>query len=240
MLEDEYIQASFIVVSPGDAIYSAGGHLALRMSCPIQNVDYIYEFDASLQPNENLIFSFLNGTLKGEYVRLYSDDFFAKIQNENRKSDEFSLNLTPSQEVTLWTNLDNIVDTNFVYPFSPVRYNCCSMLLTAIESSVQRGLFSSSEVSAVLNGSGRDYLYDFFSNSPWTGLLWNILLGFDFDKSQKTEFLYYPKVISTNVQLIKNPVNKESLIDTRANTTVFNEDKNIIFTPTIVFTLLFI
>lgn len=79
MQEDDYIKASLIILSPGEALYSVGGHLALRMSCPIQNVDYIYEFDASLNQNESVVFNFLNGNLKGKYVRLYTSDFFGNV-----------------------------------------------------------------------------------------------------------------------------------------------------------------
>lgn len=240
MKEDDYIKASLIVVSPGKALYSAGGHLAIRMACPLQNVDYIYEFDATLNTNESLIFNYLNSNLKGEYIRLFSSDFFNKVHSENRQVEIYPLNLTPGQEIILWSKLDDAVDAKFAFPFSPSHNNCCSMLLSIVDESVQPGLFSSAEVSEHLNGSNRKYLEDFFSNSQWTGLLWNVLLGIDFDKPQETAYLYYPKIIKKYVSLILNPVNHKTLIDRGSDTTIFHHDNHWSITPSFIFVFLLI
>ena len=240
MKDNDYIFAALVVVSPGRALYSAGGHLAIRMTCPLQNVDYVYEFDASLNTNESLVLNYLNGCLKGEYIRLYSSDFFGKVHEENRMFYEYPLNLTPDQEVKLWSNLDNAVDSNSIFPFTPAKYNCCSMILSIVEESVQTGLFSSQRVSNALNGSGRQYLDDFFFNSPWRGLFWNIILGIDFDKSQKTIFLYYPKIIGKYVSLIYNPLNNKSLISREQDAKAFSSDKHEMMTPSFIFIILLI
>lgn len=240
MRDENYINASIIIVSPGTAIYSAGGHLALRMQCPLQNTDYIYEFDATLKRNESLLLNYLNGYLMGEYVRLFSSDFFDKVVSQNRTFDEYKLNLTPEQKVTLWSNLDNSVDSNYIYPFTPSEYNCCSMILSVIEASVQPGLLSSYVVSDDLHGSCRKYLNDFFYNSPWTGLFWNIILGLDFDKYKDPIFLYYPKVIGKYISLIENPANREKLIEYKTHSINFTDNDKSILTPSLTFIILII
>lgn len=240
MKDNDYIRAFLVVVSPGRALYSAGGHVAIRMTCPLQNVDYVYEFDASLNINESLVLKYLNGRLKGEYVRLYSSDFFGNVHEGKRMFYEYPLNLTPDQEVKLWSNLDNAVDSNAIFPFTPAKYNCCSMILSIIEESIQADLFSSQQVSEALKGSGRHYLDDFFSNSPWKGLFWNIILGIDFDKSQETLFLYYPKIIGKYVSLIYNPINNKPLISSEQYAEAFSNDKHKMLTPSFVFIILLI
>lgn len=240
MKDNDYILAALVVVSPGTALYSAGGHLAIRMTCPLQNIDYVYEFDASLNTNESLVLNYLNGRLKGEYVRLYSSDFFGKVEEENRMFYEYPLNLTPDQEVKLWSNLDNAVDSNSIFPFTPAKYNCCSMILSIIDESVQPGIFSSQQVSNALKGSRRHYIDDFFSNSTWKGLFWNIILGIDFDKSQETIFLYYPKIIGKYVSLIYNPINNKPLISKELDAKAFFIDKHELLTPSFVFIILLI
>ena len=43
MNHPEYIEASLLVVSPGKAVYSAGGHLAIRMQCPSKDINNNYK-----------------------------------------------------------------------------------------------------------------------------------------------------------------------------------------------------
>lgn len=241
--EEDYIETSLVVVSPGNAIYSAGGHLALRMKCPYQDIDYIYEFDATLDSDESLIFQFINGTLKGKYIRLFTLDFLSKAHGEERIINEYVLNLSPEQEVCLWENIDNAVDSKEVIAFSPSKNNCCSMILSVIESSLHSELFSSPNISNILNGSGRKYLNDFFGNSQWKGLLWNLILGLDFDQSQESLYLFYPKVIGKYLSLVINPINHKPLIDQKSRVIGFDNTErssHLYITPQIVFTILFI
>lgn len=212
MWDDNYISSSFLVVSPGEKIYSVGGHLALRMKCPVQNVDYIYEFDAVLENDETLIYQYLNRTLEGRYIRLFASDFFAKVISENREFIEYPLSLTPDQKIRLWSCLDNEVDSNSIYPFEPTSINCCSMLLAILEKSIGQDLFAKSNVINASETTGRDYIQDFFEYSPWVGLLWNILIGCEFDRPTSVINLMYPKIIGKSLTSIINPANNEPLV----------------------------
>lgn len=238
MRKDDYIGTTLVIISPGPALYSAGGHLAIRMSCPTQDVDYVYEYDATLNSqDESLVLSYLNGSLKGDYVRLFATDFYNKMHNEGRTCDEYPLNLTPEQEIKLWSSLDDAVDSASSFPFSPAQYNCCSMVLTLVDDAVQPGIFSSPQVSNVLNGSNRKYLDDFFAEAPWRGLFWNTILGIEFDTPLNAHLLFYPKIIGKYVPLIINPANGKPLIDKDSKVTAFNNGDNGVSAPSLMFIL---
>lgn len=241
MKDENYIQASLIVVSPGDAIYSAGGHIALRMRCPTQNIDYVYEFDAKIDENESLIFKYLNGTLEGNYVRLFSDVFNGKLNDENRKSSDYILNLTPMQKVALWTFLDEEVDGENIYSFIPTTNNCCSMLLPLIEKSINSDILSNLNVLSIDKTTGREYLEDFFVFSPWTGLIWDILIGTEFDKPVSAINLLYPKIISHSLSLLVNPENGSNLlIDNKFSQESFIDARYSFLHPKYIFIYIFI
>lgn len=240
MQQEDYIKASLIVVSPGKEIYSAGGHIAMRLSCPIQGVDYIYEFDAAMDDSSSVVAHYLNRTLRGEFVRLYETVFIDNVRKENRQAEEYALNLTPEQEVALWSNLDNAVDNRINYPFSPSEYNCCSTILSMIELAVEDGLFSSPEVMSSLESSGRKSIEDFFCGSPFTGLLWNILLGREFDSPKQAVNLYYPKMIGHTLSLIKNPANGKFLVSSKKGNAEFPSGGYGAFAPHTMFLLVFI
>lgn len=238
MQDENYIRAYLIIVSPGNEIYSTGGHVALRMTCPSQDVDYVYEFDALSDEDNSFVFDYLNGTLRGSYVRIYASHFYNTVTNENRTTDEYPLNLKPEQEVSLWSILDDAVDGHTEFPFTPSKLNCCSMMLTILETSLHEDLFNPLMASDTLSGSGRKYLDDFFSNSEWTGLFWNIILGIEFDFPREAKFLFYPKNLVKYLRLIKNPANNQNLIAADSNTTAFNSEHPIFSSPEFVFILI--
>lgn len=242
MKDENYIKASLVVVSPGDAIYSAGGHIALRMTCSTQDVDYIYEFVAKIGENESLIYRYLNGTLEGNYIRLYADVFYGRMNDENRKSSDYPLNLTPMQEVMLWALLDEAVDgENNRYSFTPTTNNCCSMLLPLIAQAINYDIFSDQYTLNIAKTTGREYLEDVFSVCPWTGLIWNILIGTNFDKPADAINLLYPKIISNSLSLVVNPENGENLlIDNDFSKKSFNDTKRSFLQPKNIFILIFI
>lgn len=241
MRQDDYISASLMVVSPGEKIYSAGGHLALRMKCPVQDVDYVYEFDAVLDDDESLIFAYLNGTLKGQFVRLFASDFCAKVYSENREFIEYPLNLTPEQEVRLWSCVDDEVDSNSIYPFKPTSDNCCSKMLTILEESVEDNLFTKSDVNNLSETTGRDHLEDFFECAPWTGLLWDVLIGHEFDRPASVINLIYPKIIGESLSSIKNPANNKPLVaQNDCPEALFNPTGTHIFRPEYLFSAILI
>ncbi len=241
MWRDDYISSSFIVVSPGEKIYSVGGHLALRMKCPVQNVDYVYEFDAVLENDESLIFQYLNGTLEGRYIRLFASDFCAKVISENRKFIEYPLSLTPDQKIRLWYYIDNEVDSNSIYPFEPTSNNCCSMMLAILEESIEQDLFTKSNVINVSETTGRDYIKDFFEYSPWIGLLWNILIGYEFDRPTCVINLMYPKIIGKSLTSIINPANSEPLVvHSSSSDVLFRNGGNYILSPENIFLMILI
>ena len=232
MRRDDYIDASLLVVSPGAEIYSAGGHVALRLSCPMQDVDYTYEFDAAINAGESLVPKYLNGTLQGAFRRLYTTDFMANASREGRTVNELPLNMTPAQEVRLWAGADDAVDSGAVYPFTPTRSNCCSMISLLIENAVGGGIFTAPSVR--LSGSGRQFIEDFFSGSPWVGLLWDVLLGSDFDRDSTPLNLLYPKAFGRYLAGVTNPADGRPLSRGGAATDGFDVPHTP-FTPTVLF-----
>lgn len=192
MKREDYIRPSLMIVSPGEPLYSKGGHIALRMNCPEKDVDYIYEFNAFIPENGNLIAEYLAGSLRGSFVRRYTKDFLDEAMEEKRNVTEIPLLLAPDKEAELWADLDERADEEpGGYPFEPYDHQCSAMILGCIGSAAGDPLWLNA--AAKTQGTQRDRLTDFFAASPWTGALWNILLGNDFDRQKDPVFYIYPK-----------------------------------------------
>ncbi|MDE5757185.1 MAG: hypothetical protein K2H85_01095, partial [Allobaculum sp.] len=86
---------------------------------------------------------------------------------------------------------------------------------------------------------GRFYIEDCFSASPWTGLLWNILLGYEFDRDKQPVNLLYPKNASSYLSTVENAMTNENLISPiKESDSIFPETKRHAFTPTALFIIL--
>lgn len=193
MKKDDYINVSLLTLSPGDEIYAAAGHLAVRMSCPIQDVDYAYEFVAvSDSPASSYALNFLTGRQKGSYIRHFTSDFYMNANYKHREVTETPLYLTPDQEVTLWSKLDELADAGELLPFIPSTSNCCTRLMQVLEESVGEDTFGSLINSPLYDIDKRNRIEEAAFESPWSGFLWNILFGMDFDRADAPYQLINP------------------------------------------------
>lgn len=235
----DYIEASLLVVSPGKAVYSAGGHLAIRMQCPSKDIDYTYQFNAiQTRENQSFALSYFSGRLQGEYLRYYTSDLLSEVEAEKRFITELPLHLTPKQEVKLWSLLDDAVDApDNSHPFNPIYNNCCSMTLRFVGiTNIDEGF---NDINSILVGSSRRYLEDYFGDAKWTGLAWNLVLGSEFDKEKVPLFLLYPRRLGFYLSRVTVKGGGDFLID---NNEYYNSHEwrtsDSIFTPTLVFALL--
>lgn len=174
-----FVTASMIVASPGDAIYSQFGHSALRMECPRYRLDYCFSFEE--EPGMGGILKFFLGKTDAHMMAVPSAQFLEVYKKEGRQVKQYTLGLTTHQKQELWRLLDNdYVDEN-MRDFNFLQNNCSSVSLTAIENVVTDETIDFNgwpEPFKLINGAGVRYLSRF---SPWLEF-WNMtFLGTESD-----------------------------------------------------------
>ena len=180
MQRDDYIKVYLMITSPGNEAYSVAGHAAIRMVCPTKEVDYCYEYTADVSINQQL--DYIIGNMTGSLCRHHTSSYMSHYTELGRGITALLLNLTPEQEVNLWSELDFGTDNGGKKEFSVMGYNCTSVLRLIIESSLDSDVIKYHDVNPALLGTYRDIFPYVFGDSPWIGLLWNIMNGTDFDK----------------------------------------------------------
>ena len=104
---EDFVIASILISDPVEGMLSLAGHTAIRVQCPIFNLDYVYHYiminkDDSISENQAL--------LTGRFVvQMVADTFATYVQNSediNRGLTEYRLYLTPQEEQKLWQILD--------------------------------------------------------------------------------------------------------------------------------------
>jgi len=126
-----FVTASMIVASPGEAIYSQLGHAALRMECPRYRLDYCFSFEE--EPGTKGILKFFLGKTDAHMMAVPTAQFLEVFKKEGRQVKQYTLNLTLHQKQELWQLLDNdFIDEN-MRSFNFLQNNCSSVSLKSIE-----------------------------------------------------------------------------------------------------------
>lgn len=243
--DDDYIKASLLVAEEGLPIFSAGGHVAIRMECTQKKVDYIYEYVALIKNNYAIDYIF--ETPKGKYLRRYTTDYIKQYEEEKRALHQIELILNPNNEILLWSNLDELVDSNISYGFDFMYENCSSMILKTIEDCIYPNTICFDGLPNEYNGSFREMFPIIFKNSPWATFSWNILLGNDYDINPHMRFKIFPMAyvsewdkFTYNSTVGSTPLFREPTIISQKNhyNTKSSIQPNIIFSIVIILALI--
>ena len=204
----DYIQVSLLVATPGIEVYSTAGHAAIRMQCPSKKVDSCYEF-ASLV-NFDATIEFLNGTVNGMFMRLYTDDYIDRYRKEGRGITELKLNLTPEQKVNLWRLADRQCDAKDSWRFDYMVNDCSNMAVWLVESSLGGERIKYNDIDQRLVGTYRETFYLNQPASPWSELFWNIIMGTFGDEPTDYKGHLYPEALLNEWQ-------KATVVDRQGN-----------------------
>ena len=127
-----FVTASLLIASPGEAIYSTYGHSTIRMECPTHNLDFCFSFEE--EADMGGFIKFFTGKTDAHMVAVPTAKFLNEFKKDGREVKQYILNLTTHEEQELWRLLDNDYVDEEVRHFNLLQNNCSSVSLMAIEN----------------------------------------------------------------------------------------------------------
>ena len=122
---EDFVIASILISDPVEGVLSLAGHTAIRVQCPIFDLDYVYHY--IMIHHEDGI-SETKALLTGQfYVQMVADTFVTYVQNSediNRGLTEYRLYLTPQEEQKLWQILDEELSSGKQLKYDFVQEGC--------------------------------------------------------------------------------------------------------------------
>ena len=122
---EDFVIASILISDPVGGVLSLAGHTAIRVQCPIFDLDYVYHY--IMIHHEDGI-SETKALLTGQfYVQMVADTFVTYVQNSediNRGLTEYRLYLTPQEEQKLWQILDEELSSGKQLKYDFVQEGC--------------------------------------------------------------------------------------------------------------------
>lgn len=216
----DHITASVLVMSPGEAIYSQFGHIALRIEVPEKRYDYCFSYEEV--PGFAGLLEFFLGKTDAHLNAVPTSKFLETYRQEGRQVMQYALSLNPRQKQELWQQLkDDCVKDEF-RKFNLLQNNCSSVSLRAVENVLGDEKIDFNgwpEQFQMINGDGVRYLSRF---SPWLEF-WNMtFLGTESDT-------YWEHEQQMSPELMPDVLKKASLVSSDGKRRpVLTEEKELL------------
>ncbi len=121
---EDFVQVSLLISQPSSArVYSLFGHAALRLQCPIFNLDYVFSYISIHREASLFDYMVIKPTMG-----LISVPTKQYIEDEFRGVREYNMFLPPKVETELWRILDENVAEGYNTPFNWITGNCTQKL----------------------------------------------------------------------------------------------------------------
>ena len=238
-----YSEISIVTSGPGDELFEAFGHSAIRIKDPVLRLDLVYNYGIFDFDAPNFYTNFTKGKLLYKLGRYPFKYFLDSYRADKRWVKEQILNLNQNQKQAFFKYLEkNASPNNATYLYDPFINNCASKLKD-ITNTVLDDKVTYNDVNLPKGETFRSLMNSEIPWNTWGSFGINLALGNKLDRKVTTEeFMYLPDYVytifkdsSVNVESESQPLIKSEkiLIDLPEMETKIN-----IFNPLLIFSLI--
>ncbi len=195
-------QVSLITYTPGEELYQAFGHSALRVRDGFLGMDRLYNYGVFDFDTPNFYVKFAHGDLRYQLAVSQGDEEIRMVGAYGQGITELPLNLSAAQRQQLFEALEiNLLPENRFYQYDFILDNCSTRPRDVIE------LITGSPV--VVRDAGkqtfREMLDPYFTRIPWVGFGVHLLMGARTDRpASPREACFLPADLERAVQTSNN------------------------------------
>lgn len=239
------VYISLITCTPGDNLYEAFGHSALRVYDPIRRIDKVYNYGTFDFNQPNFYSNFAKGNLNYMLGVGKAKYFFVHYVRNNRTVYEDVLNLTQAQKQLLYEYLEHdALPENRVYSYNYFYNNCSTKIRDALKEIIADSIwFDAAHITTKY--TIRELVDLHIGAQPWGDFGIDIALGLPMDKvASPYEYMYLPKFLKQafeHAKIIGEDTSKPLIKHSRLiNESTPEKQSPIGMTPAKLFWLLFI
>ena len=178
-------ELSLVTVYPGNAIYSAFGHIAFRYVDEENDIDILYNYGTFDFRDPEFVPKFVHGKL--DYflsVAKFKREFKNYTLLENRSVVEQKLNLTPEEIARVYAFLaENAMPENRFYKYDFIKDNCATRIQLVLDKTLKSDImYDQATIARIGEKSYRDYIRYHLKKSPWFDVGIQLALGMPLDQ----------------------------------------------------------
>lgn len=177
---EDFVTASLLIAQPGGALYSTMGHAAIRMQCPVFDLDYVFSYESEDQTEK--VLSFLMGRLHMGLFPIPLDEYLETYAVDNREVRSYKINLTPQMKQELWRVLDDHVSVGGNLPYDYVKRGCAISCLHLLNEVLGEGRIRYAEwPEKYYRLNRRELAAEIMCPYPWSKFVIVTLVGAEYD-----------------------------------------------------------
>lgn len=192
-------QVSVITCGPGQELYEAFGHSAIRVKDPAGGFDLVFNYGVFDFNQENFYLNFARGFMRYSLGVSQMNDFLMQYQRYGRSVREQVLNLDSADKQQLINFLDeNLKPENREYYYDYFYNNCSTKIIEVLQKALGANLILH---SPNLDGSisFRGLIHQYTEYQPWGRLGIDLGLGLPIDRP----------ILGKNYQFLPDGVEQE-------------------------------
>ena len=238
-----YSEISIVTVGPGDALYEAFGHSAIRVKDPVLRMDIVYNYGVFDFNQPNYYYNFTKGKLLYKLGKRPFQNFINYNNYYKRWMKAQVLNLTQQERQKMYQLLEtNALRENADYLYDPYFNNCATKLRDitkeVLGNNVQFPTSYSKEVFTL-----RQLMNHELTWNTWGNFGINVALGNKLDKEiTAEEYMYLPDYVFTAFKAATKNENGTSVSLIKKEETILNFKEKVVkinwYNPFFIFSLL--
>lgn len=164
---EDFVKAYVVIASPGEILYSALGHAALRLECSAYGLDYIYSYEG--EDTRDNILRFFAGKLLMRVSAVPTKEYLRPYSKEGRGVVAYELDLPIRVKQRLWQQMDERVLESPV-PYDYMNRGCAISVSRWIREAVDADSLSFAPWPKKFLRTRKEMGYDSIRNE-WTNFV---------------------------------------------------------------------
>ncbi len=174
-----FITASMIISSPGNAIYAQVGHVALRMECPRYHLDFCFSFEE--EHGTIGVLKCFFGKTYARIIAMPTDQFIERFKIKGRQTMQYTLNLNLREKQELWRRLDNDLVDETVRHFNLLQNNCLLVACQSVKAAMEKEKIIINDWPEQFKMNNGEIIKYYTRSAPWLQFLCNTFIGTEGD-----------------------------------------------------------
>ena len=185
-MAEDFVTVSVVVCDPYEVLYSSLGHAAIRLQCPVYDLDYVFTYEGESVRNQ--VWRFLKGDLKMGMYALPTELFLKIYESVGRGVREYKMNLSPMQKQQLWRTMDEMRTAGMTMPYDFFKRGCAKSVVKVVRKVVgPNGIHYAPWSEKYTEHTIRELVRDYIPELPWTEFMLYFLIGSEAERPMSCE-----------------------------------------------------